>query len=281
MEMVYSLITLEAWVMFSKTRRIIALSVITIIFSANFISNNNPFFLFVWLCMLYTFMYHTKVVFHIFPDYPRSNTFPNNFDVSFYISSVDEYYGVIRPSTSVKPLTKKNTREYHTTTKNLLPGDDLLSGNGFKPHNESFIRKAAQFRVLENSRNGGKLFQAQALPNSQLGTLGGKEWIHADLASANYMDNLVQKESLGKDMSKHVKGGTKAFTYRHVSASVGALAVCAGAIIGGTYIFMESYPEISKVVMKGLNSGQDLPSPEEVIKDDIDLYLESRESYKK
>jgi len=102
-------------------------------------------------------MYHTKVVFHIFPDYPRSKTFPDNFDVSFYISSVDEYYGVTRPSTNVKPRTKKNTREYHTTTKNLLPDDDLLSGNGSNPNNESFIRKAAQFRVLEDSRNG-KLF---------------------------------------------------------------------------------------------------------------------------
>ena len=278
-ELVCSLIALESWVMFSKTRRIIALLLISIQFSANFFTDNNPFFLFGWLFMLYMFMYHTRVVFYIFPGYPRSKKLKYIKDPSFYTSSLDAYYGIVRPISVVKLGTKKNTREYHTTTRNLFPDEDLLNGNGSKPQNVSFICKAAQYRVLEDSRNG-KLFQAQTLRNSQLGTLGGKELIHSDLAST-HLYSLTQENSLGKDMSKHFKGISTALKYPSNFYVVSSFLVGCAFTAGATYLSLESYPEISKVVMKGLNSGQDLPAPEEVIKDDIDLYLESRESYKK
>jgi hypothetical protein len=279
--MVCSLIVLEAWVMFSKTRRIIALLIIFIQFAANFFShNNNPFFLFGWLFILYTFMYHTRVVFHIFPDYPRTKNFKHIEDFSFYTSSLDAYYGVVRPIPVVNSGTKKNIREYHTTTKKLLPYDDLLNGNGSNSYNNNFLRKAAQFRVGVDSRNG-KLFPVESLRTSQLGTLGGKEWIFTDPMSVNYSESIANRKSLGQNMSNHFKCGSKVTAYIPGLAAVGTLAACAFTAIGGTYLFMESYPQISNIVMKGLTSGQDLPAPEEVIKDDIDMYLESREIYKK
>jgi hypothetical protein len=258
----------------------IALLLISIQFSANFFTNNNPFFLFGWLLMLYTFMYHTRVVFHIFPDFPRRKNLHTEIDLSFYASSLDAYYGIVRPTPGVKPGTKKNTREYHTTTKKLLPGEDLLSGNGSKPQNDSFIRRAAQYRVLEDYHNT-KLFQVQALRNPQLGTLGGKEWVYTDSAPANYVDSIVNKKNLGQNTVINYKPVSKVAVMprSHFSLMGGFLAGCAFTC-GAAYFDVAFSPSFSAIGQKFLSSGQDLPASGEVVKDKIDLYLESLDQYR-
>jgi hypothetical protein len=271
MGLVCYLIMLEAWVMFSKTRRIMALLLIVIIFSMNFFTTNNPYFLFNWLFVLYTYLYHSKVVFYIFPDYPRSKTFPDIFDGSFYLSSLDAYYGVTRPSTDVKPHTKKNVREYHTSTKNLLPGNDFFSGNDSNTQKNSLLRRAAQFRVMENSRTA-KLFQVQELPDSQLGKLGSKDWIHTDRFSLNYMENLSKEKSLGGNAPKTIK--SLPITPRW---GLGAGFILGGCVIvGGISFMLEPYPVLKSTVSEVLNSGQDLTSPKEDKMDDIDMYIAER-----
>lgn len=125
-----------------------------------------------------------------------------------------------------------------------------------------------------------ELFQSQTLRNSQLGILGGKELIHSDLASI-HLYSLTQENSLSKDMSKHVKGISTALKYPSNFYVVGSFLAGCVLTAGVTYFALESYPVISNIVMEGLVSGQDLPVPEEVIKDDIDLYLESIERHKR
>jgi len=151
----------------------------------------------------------------------------------------------------------------------------FFSGNDSTTQKNSLLRRAAQFRVLEDNRNA-KLLQAQELPDSQLGKLGGKDWIHTDNVSLNYMENLSKEKSLGRDASKTIKN--PAITHRLGLGTGIFLAGCV-IIVGGISLMLEPYPVLKSTVSEVLNSGQDLTSPEEEKMDDIDMYIAER--YKK
>ena len=126
-EAVVTLVLIESWTMFSNRRRLIVGLLVLAIFVMNFLANGTIYLL-VWLAVLYPFMYYTKVVYHIFPNYPRNEIFSEEIDRCLYDKAVNRYYGVKSPVCKIKARKTNSTlKRFHTTTKNLVL-DDLVGG---------------------------------------------------------------------------------------------------------------------------------------------------------
>ena len=65
-------------------------------------------YLFMWLSFLYSFLYYSRVVYPIFPNYPKSKKLVLEMDGDFFSDSLDIYYGVKRPGYEYNPAAKKN-----------------------------------------------------------------------------------------------------------------------------------------------------------------------------
>ena len=103
---VTTLVSIESWIMYSKKRRLVSALSIFLLFISNFTGNDN-IYLFMWLSFLYTFLYYSRVVYPIFPNYPKSKKFLLEMDGDFFSDSLDIHYEVKRPSYGIKPRNKK------------------------------------------------------------------------------------------------------------------------------------------------------------------------------
>jgi len=213
-DFVGTLVILESWIMYSKTRRVCSGLAIFIIFVTNFVSTGN-FFLIWWLGFLYPFLYYTRVVYQIFPDFPRQKKLLMVLSGDLLTDSLDIYYGVKRPLYGIKPRNKrvKPTRGFHTSAVNFIGGDILGDSPSDSPsdptstskkapkswlRNNSILKEVAQ-HTTDQVRNQNlyekNLVAAEAqkayLPNGVVGKLGGLDFVYPSEGSANFNRDVV------------------------------------------------------------------------------------------
>jgi hypothetical protein len=244
---VTTLVSIESWIMHSKKRRLVSALSIFLLFISNFTGNDN-IYLFMWLSFLYTFLYYSRVVYPIFPNYPKSKKFLLEMDGDFFSDSLDIHYEVKRPSYGIKPRNKKKptTRFFHTTAQVLFPGGDMFEKTGGKTwFNHHTLRAAAQEsvlrqKVLEN-------ITKNTLPDHVQGSLGGKPFTFPNQEAANMTKTVTQVVSEHSVLSP----GSRQIVTRALGATRAPYILAGGAMLCGGYFCVNT-------IASGVNLAQEV-----------------------
>jgi hypothetical protein len=272
-DFVVTLVILESWIMYSKTRRVCSGLAIFIIFVTNFVSTGN-FFLIWWLGFLYPFLYYTRVVYQIFPDFPRHKKLLMGLSGDLLTDSLDIYYGVKRPLYGIKPRNKrvKPTRGFHTSAVNFIgdsPGDspgDPTSTSKKAPkswlRNNSILKGVAQ-HTTDQVRNQNlyekNFLVAEAkkayLPNGVVGRLGGLDFVFPNEEAANLNRDVVTMVA-ENDLVGASNKAFKRFGGNSMARSVLLLGVTGVGLIG----LLKGSTEVIDTVVAFQKSGAELMS---------------------
>ena len=231
-DFVTTLVLIESWVMYTKKRKVVVSSLIFYLFFLNFTGNDNVY-LFMWLSFLYSFLYYSRVVYPIFPNYPKSKKLVLEMDGDFFSDSLDSYYGVKKPSYGIQPRNKRkySIKSYHTTAQVLFPENSMFGNTGGKTwFHHKCIQSAARESILK--RQFIENMTANKLPNHSHGTLGGKPFVFPSQEAANLVKSMPEVISESSGLSQ----GSRQIVKKMLGTTRGTYIIAGGVLLGTSYV---------------------------------------------